>query len=362
VAGRWADNLPVSFLPSVSSESSVSSSYSIIVLLLCGSLLPATPARAQNAAAEVAPTAPGYQVPRTAWGDPDLAGIWPSIDMVRVPVQRLPQYGRRLFMTDEEHARLEEQEQEQIVRMAREGAGGGTGTPGHWVEWGKSQKQTSLLVDPPDGRMPPLTPDGQSRAAAMPRGTMGNVPLNRPEDFTMWERCISRGVLGSTLPVLYNSGIDIFQSPGYVAIRYEMVHDYRVIPLDRRPHIGPTIRQYMGDARGHWEGATLVIETTNFTGKLGPGISGGGAPNSEAMRLVERLTRVSADTIRYEATVNDSRTWTAPWTVAFPLTRMPAYGMFEYACHEGNHGLRNSLSGSRADERAAELVRISPTP
>ena len=162
--------------------------------------------------------------------------------MVRVPVQRAPQYGTRLFMTGAEHAVLEKQEQERIVQMATEGAGGATGAPGHWVEWGKSQRQTSLMVDPPDGRMPPLTPAGQAAHGRAPRGTFGGAALNGPEDFTMWERCMSRGALGSTLPVLYNSGIDITQGPGFVAIRYEMVHDLRIIPLDGRPHVSPAIR------------------------------------------------------------------------------------------------------------------------
>jgi hypothetical protein len=313
-------------------------------------------AQAQSASEQVAPKPRAYVSPRTPWGDPDLNGIWPSIDMVRVPVQRAPQYGTRLFMTAEEHAALEKREQEQIVRMAADGAGGATGAPGHWVEWGKSQWQTSLLVDPPDGRMPPMTPAGQARTAAAPKGTLFGAQLDSPEDFSMWERCISRGALGSTLPVLYNSGIDITQGPGVVAIRYEMVHDIRIIPIGppvAHPHLPSSIKQYMGDARGHFEGDTLVVETTNFTEKIGVGLSGGGTPNSFAMRLTERFTRVSNDTIRYEATVNDPNTWTAPWTVAFPLTRMPDYGMFEYACHEGNHGLLNALSGSRAEEKAA---------
>ena len=299
---------------------------------------------------QVAPKQAGYVVPKTPWGDPDLNGVWPDIDMVRVPMQRAPQYGTRLFMTPEEHAVLEKREQEQIVRMANEGAGGATGAPGWWVEWGKSQHQTSLVVDPPDGRMPPMTEAGQTRTARAPRGTLGGAALNGPEDFTYWERCISRGALGSTLPVLYNSGIDITQGPGFIGIRYEMVHDLRIIPIDRRPHLSPKIPQYMGDARARWDGDTLVVETTNFTDKVGVGLSGGGTPNSRAMRLVERFTRVSRDQIRYEATVDDPQTWTAPWTVAFPLTRTPEYGMFEYACHEGNHGLLNALSGSRAAE------------
>jgi hypothetical protein len=312
--------------------------------------MPTVGVKAVAIAEQVAPKQAGYVVPKTPWGDPDLNGVWPDIDMVRVPMQRAPQYGTRLFMTNDEHAALEKREQEQIVRMANEGAGGATGAPGHWVEWGKSQLQTSLVVDPPDGRMPPLTPEGQARTARAPRGTLGGAQLNSPDDFSYWERCISRGVLGSTLPVLYNSGIDITQGPGYVAIRYEMVHDLRLIPIDRRPHVSPKIPLYMGDARARWDGDTLVVETTNFTDRVGVGLSGGGTPNSRAMRLVERFTRVSKDQIRYEATVDDPQTWTAPWTVAFPLTRTPEYGVFEYACHEGNHGLLNALSGSRAEE------------
>jgi hypothetical protein len=314
--------------------------------------MPTVGLKAVAMAEQVAPKQSGYVVPKTPWGDPDLNGVWPDIDMVRVPVQRAPQYGNRLFMSADEHAALEKREQDQIVRMANDGAGGATGAPGWWVEWGKSQLQTSLLIDPPDGRLPPLTPEGQDRTARAPRGTLGGAALNGPEDFTYWERCISRGALGSTLPVLYNSGVDITQGPGYVGIRYEMVHDFRIIPIDRRPHVSPRIPLYMGDARARWEGDTLVVETTNFTDRVGVGLSGGGTPNSRAMRLVERFTRVSNDQIRYEATVDDPQTWTAPWTVAFPLTRTPSYGMFEYACHEGNHGLLNALSGSRAEENS----------
>jgi hypothetical protein len=307
---------------------------------------------AAKAPSGTAPNASGYVVPRTPWGDPDIEGIWPSTEYVSVPLQRQPQFGTRALLTDEEVALRAKQELAQKEGFERDGAGGPTGAPGHWLEWGTTQRQASLLVDPPNGRMPALTPEGQARAAAAPVGTFGSRPLNGPSDFTMWERCFSRGVLGSTLPVLYNSGIDITQGPGFVAIRYEMVHDHRVIPLDGRTPLAPLVRQYMGDARGRWEGDTLVVETANFTdNKVGVGVSGGGAPGSSAMRLVERFTRVSRDTIQYKATVTDPRTWTAPWTVAFPLKLTPGYAMYEYACHEGNYGLLNALSGARAAER-----------
>ena len=292
-----------------------------------------------------------WTVPRTPWGDPDLQGIWPSTSFVSVPLQRPPRFGTRNLLTDAELAERGRQELAQKEGFERDGAGGPTGAPGHWLEWGRTQRQASLIVDPPDGRMPAMTPAAKERLSRQPTGTFGGKPLNGPQDFTMWERCLSRGVLGSTLPVLYNSGIDIWQAPGYVAIRYEMVHDHRVIPLDGRPPLSPAIAQYMGDARGRWDGATLVVETRNFNGRVGPGISGGGVTNSTAMTLTERFTRVNEDTIQYSATVNDAETWTAPWTVSFELKLTPDYDMFEYACHEGNLGLRNALSAARAAER-----------
>jgi hypothetical protein len=302
-------------------------------------------------------TRPGYVVPRTPWGDPDLQGVWPSTEYVSVPLQRPPQFGTRNQLTDDELAARARDIARQKEGFERDGAGGPTGAPGHWIEWGKTQRQVSLLVDPPDGRMPAMTPDAQKRLAAAPTGTFGTKPLNSPLDFTAWERCTSRGVLGSTLPVLYNSGIDITQGPGYIGIRYEMVHDHRVIPIDpsgeRRPAVSAAITSYMGAARAHWDGDALVVVTANFNGKVGPGISGGGVPNTPDMTLTERFTRTSADTIQYVATVNDPKTWTAPWTVSFPLRLTPEYGMFEYACHEGNNGLRNALSAARAEERAA---------
>src|SRR5688572_27992632 len=183
----------------------------------------------------------------------------------------------------------------------------------------------------------------------------------------MWERCISRGVLGSTLPVLYGSGIDITQGPGVVAIRYEMIHEHRVIPIRpstalgagrqralspvEGPLLSAAIQLYMGDARGHWDGDVLVVETRNFNGRTGPAVGGGGVPNTPGMVLTERFRRVSDDTIQYEATVRDPGTWVAPWTVSFPLRLTPEYGMHEYACHEGNYSLRNALSAARAAER-----------
>ena len=299
-----------------------------------------------------AKTAKTWMPPRTPWGDPDLQGIWPSTEMVGVPFERSREFGERLFLTGEEFARRAEQARKQL-EADKAGEGAGFNTPPWWIERGKPQRQASLVVDPPDGRMPPMTPEGQKRAAAV-RSSFGDDPFNGPEDFSLYDRCITRGVLGTTLPVGYNSGNQILQSPGHVAIRYEMIHETRLIPLDGRPHVGPAIRTYMGDARGHWEGNTLVVETTNFNGRTGVTGNGRNTPTSQALRLVERFTRVDADTIQYEVTVDDPKTWTRPWKIAFPWKQAPSHYLFEYACHEGNHGLRNILSGARAAEKATE--------
>jgi len=299
-------------------------------------------------AARVAPLKPGYVAPRTPWGDPDLQGVWPSIDVVRVPLERPRQYGTRVMMSPEEQQVLEQREQDQIERTARQGAGGQIGSPGHWVEWGRSQRQTSLLVDPADGRMPSLTADGKARQARMPKGTTEYGLLNGPADFTPAERCISRGVLGSMLPVTTSSGMDITQAPGYVAIRYEMIHDVHVIPLGGRRRLPRAMSQFMGDAHGRWQGDTLVIETTNFYPMHG-------FRNSwENLKITERITRKDARTLNYRWTVEDPSTFTAPFSGELVFNAMaPGEMVYEYACHEANYGLEGVMSGARAQEREA---------
>ena len=302
-----------------------------------------------------------WTTPRTPWGDPDLQGIWPGTAMMGVPMERPRQFGERRFLTEEEFAARQNPTQAQPVAAPRAAPGPGTGPPGHWGERGEPQRQTSLVVDPPDGRIPPMTPEGERRTAAIPRtwyyDNDGGGPFSAPTDLSAYDRCITRGVIGSMLPVGYNAGNEIVQAPGYVALRNEMIHETRIIPLDGRAHLSPLIRQYMGDSIGRWEGDTLVVETTNLTSKTGAGANGRAIFHSEALRLTERFTRVSADTIQYELTINDPVMWTKPWTMALPLRQEPGYGMFEYACHEGNYGLRNILSGSRADERGSAAPR-----
>jgi hypothetical protein len=206
---------------------------------------------------------PWAYVPRTtAWGDPDLQGMWPSGSMIDVPFERPRDLGTRAVLTDEEAAQRTAQSAQQ-----NDGPGGG-GPPRHWSEPGKVSKQASLVIDPPDGRLPPLTHEGARRAAAWP-DTSDTASFAAASDLVPYDRCITRGVLGSAYPNTYSSGTQILQSPGYVIIRHEMIHETRIVPLDGRRHTSSAIRSYMGDPRGHWEGPTLVVETTNFNGKTG---------------------------------------------------------------------------------------------
>ena len=300
-----------------------------------------------------------YSPAKTAWGDPDLQGIWPSTDMVGVPFERPAELGERNEVTQQEfETRLKQQqtrevadEEETVSTAARRGDG--TGPPSHWLEWGKASHQASLIVEPVDGRLPDTTPEAQRRAATLKNTYVQFDGFGDPTQLGPYDRCISRGPLGSIFPVIYNNGNQIFQFPGYVVIRYEMIHEVRVVPLDGRSHVSPKIRTYMGDPRGHWEGNTLVIETTNLNGRTGAQGNGNLLMLSDDAKIVERYTRTSADTLQYEVTVSDPRTWTKPWKASFPLRRDVSYGMFEYACHEGNHAMSNILSASRSADKAA---------
>ena len=222
--------------------------------------------------------------------------------------------------------------------------------PEHWYKIGEKSSRTSFIVDPADGFVPPLTPWAKQRTDSM-RGR----PMNGPTDFSYYDRCVTKGVPGGMVPHNYNNGYEILQIPGFVVIQYQMIHDARIIPIGGPPP--PHILQWMGTSRGHWEGNTLVVDVTNYTDQTSieyprPGTLGG-ALHSEQLRVTERFTRTGADTIDYRFTVTDPRTWTRPWTVAIPLTRDPKYRIYEYACHEGNYAMSNSLSGARAEESAA---------
>jgi hypothetical protein len=311
-----------------------------------------------------------YAPPRTPWGDPDLQGVWPGTEMVGVPLQRPQQFGSRNVLTDEEFQQRVTQAKQQdenalaevdvfTVDTSNAGAvGSPTSPPPHWLERGKPSRQASLIIDPPDGRQPTLSTEGEERAArqraevAARRERLRGREADTYLDRSLYDRCITRGVVGSILPVIYNNGNEIVQAPGYVVIRNEMIHETRVVPLDGRPHLPATMKSYMGDSRGRWEGDTLVVETTNLNGRNSVGGNGGGQ-TSDRIKLVERFKLADANTLQYELTIDDPGTWSQPWTIAFPWKRDQGYGMFEYACHEGNYAMRNILSGSRANETSS---------
>ena len=213
------------------------------------------------------------------------------------------------------------------------------------------------MVDPPDGRIPALTPEAQKREGErLARYKAKKEAPDTWQDLTTWDRCITLGAVGSMLPFFYNNGIEIVQAPGYVVIRNEMIHEARVIPLDGRPHVGSGVRMWTGDARGHWEGTTLVVESTNFNARVGvgPGDGGFGDPATrptEQLRVIERFTRADEHTVDYQVTIQDPNTWTKPWTMSYPLRQEPGYtAISEYACHEGNIFMHDVLSGARAVE------------
>jgi hypothetical protein len=310
-------------------------------------------APAETTAAAVAD--PHWQIPRTSWGQPSLEGVWSTDDLRSVPMNRPARFGTR--------AALDEQEFRE--RAARDEAGR-TG-PGDFLqhEWGiRTFGYTSLVIDPPNGQVPPLTPAGDALAATRNRGTFGPGPFDSLEDFTLYDRCITRGVLGSLLPVIYGNGLRITQSPEAVAITYEMIHDTRIIPVDGRAALDAGMRQWMGSARGRWDGDTLVVESAGFTDRTNIGVNGNGTPNSEALALTERFTRVDPDMIEYTATINDPVALTAPFTIRLMITKRPGYEMLEYSCHEGNGAVRNALSGERVYEKqvADALAKGLPAP
>jgi hypothetical protein len=283
------------------------------------------------------------------WGHPDISGVWTSDGVIGIPLQRPDQFAGRAELTDGEFADKVKRDAE--TRERAENAIGSFRNDNAWLV--KSFKQTSLIVDG-DGKLPPLTSDAERRRATRDRGSFGEGPFTSPEDFTNYDRCITRGIVGSVLPVVYGNGNRILQTPNEVVISYEMVHDTRVIPLDGRPHIAASIRQYLGDSRGHWDGDTLVVETTNLTDRTSIGLNGNGLRHSAAMKIVERFTRVAADELKYEISIDDPKTYARPFTISVPLISPAGFQLLPYDCHEGNYMLGNVLSGERAEDRAIE--------
>jgi hypothetical protein len=308
-------------------------------------LIAPSPAAAQAAGSADAQAAarvdPNWAPPKTAWGHPDLQGIWTTDDMRGVPQSRPPEYGTQQHLTDEQFA--ERETRRETARQTQDRGAVGTFRN---EEGTRTFSYTSMVIDPPDGRVPAALPAARERRTA---GSFGLGPFNTMADFSLYDRCITRGVVGSFGPAVYGNGARILQTPDTVTIAYEMVHDTRVIPLDGRPPLGTSIRQYMGDSRGHWEGDTLVIESANFTDKT----SLGGVRHSEQLRLTERFTRIDPEMIDYEIRVEDPLTWERPWAMRMTITQQPGYAIYEYSCHEGNLALRHVLMGERAYERAA---------
>jgi hypothetical protein len=321
--------------------------------------LPAS-AQAPRGAPAQSPAAPrNWTAPRTPWGEPDLQGTYSNRTIT--PFERPANVAGREFFTPDEVAALEKRAQEQSGDEGRtKGTRADVERAYNDFWWDRGTKvtslRTSLVVDPPDGRVPPLTAQAKARAAEETkrpafRGTGANGRgTDSWLDRSTFERCITRGMPGAMSPTAYNNNYRITQGPGYVAIQIEMLGGTRVIPTDGRRHVSQSIRQWMGDSVARWEGDTLVVETTNFTDKV---LYRGAAEN---LQLVERFTRVGPGQIDYRVTISEPTTFTQPWTLAIPFVDT-GEDMFEYACHEGNYGMEGILSGAREEERAAAAER-----
>ena len=325
------------------------------------------PLGAQEAAQDpdltVLPPVPDDYVPATtAWGEPDFRGGWPVDHLQGLSLQRPEEMGNRVFLNREELAAREARMETAAGRYAEEDEQDKIGI-GHWVEMGEPTARTSILVEPANGRLPAKTEEGQRLSEQMRSSWRRGQTFDWVTDFDSWDRCITRGLPASMMPMMYNNGIRIFQSPGLVAIQLEMIHETRIIPTDGRAAIPAQIRNWMGESRGHWEDAnTLVVETTNFrSGPSATNIVNPGAPPfndtpiSEQARLTERFTMTGPDSIIYEATYSDPLVFTQPWTTRLDWQRDDAYEFFEYACHEGNVQVRNYITASRA-QRAGDAV------
>ena len=295
---------------------------------------------------------------RLAWGDPDLEGTWTNATLTTL--QRAPELGTKAYFTPEEAAAFERQ-RVQATNADRPLRAGEVGAYNDaFFERGHSVKtrRTSLIVDPPDGRIPPFTPEAQQRFDARQREEALH-PADRPSDRWLTERCILFGATVPMLPEPYNNNYRIVQSPGMVTIAVEMNHDTRVIPIDGRPPIAPQIEQWTGSSRGHWEGDTLVVETRNFkfNEKSRFGVQYLAGLSDEHLRVVERFTRTDARTLLYQSRIEDPTVFTRPWSIEIPMERT-SDALFEVACHEGNYGIANILSGHRAEERAVDAAAV----
>jgi len=298
------------------------------------------------ALATVSLSAQSKKPARTPWGDPNLQGNYTNLYEDGTPLERPAQFEGRTVdqVNGEELAKLKLGVQERTINNFE----GPIHAPNNWWQDALDLRRGSqawLIVDPPDGHVPALTAEGQRRADAARRLIYDGGSASW-EDRTLYDRCITRGLPGSMMPAIYGNSYRIVQGPGFVAIQYEMIHETRVIPVDGRPHVGRNIRMDMGDARGRWDGDTLVVETTNFKARSAYRNS-----NPDTLKLTERFTRIAPGKVRWSVTVDDPSTWTRAWTFSMPLTENDGEALQQYECHEGNYGLRNILSAARAEER-----------
>jgi hypothetical protein len=302
----------------------------------------------------------GWRMPRTPWGHPDLQGVWSTATIT--PLERPADLAAKPFFTEAEAREYERATVQRTNRDRRDGGAAADVSRAYNDFWWDSGTQvvptrrTSLIIDPPDGRMPTLTPEAQRRQADAAAVRKLRGPADNPEDRSLWERCVARGVPTSMLTQPYNNHYQIFQTADHVVILTEMIHDARIIPLGNRQHAPAPLRFWMGDSVGRWEGDTLIVETTNISDRYS---YRGSSPN---LRLVERFQRTAADVLQYQVTLDDPATFTRPWTIELPARRADG-PIYEYACHEGNHGLEGILRGHRAEERiAAGEDAAAPAP
>jgi hypothetical protein len=305
---------------------------------------------------ELKPVSHAYQPKKTAWGDPDLRGMWPIDAIGGLSMQRPASQGERVWLTDQEYKAISDRMEKQRGAAAAETKANRLGM-GNWVEMTGAGRRNSMITDPKNGRLPPLTEYGKHMQDIGRSSWVNNQTYDWVTDFDSWDRCVTRGFPASMLPFRYNNGVQILQAPGYVIINLEMIHDARIIPISNSPAPPKAVTSWMGESRGHWEGNTLVVETTNIRQGAAPfnaATIGGPQPSTNVIpmgpdaKVVERFTLINPDTMTYELTYTDPKVWTAPIVMRMDWPRNQKYEFFEYACHEGDEQVRNYIVANRA--------------
>jgi hypothetical protein len=324
------------------------------VILAAGIAAAVVPLAAQSPAARAA----AYHPPRTAWGAPDIHGDYTNKDEANTPLERPADLAGKSAgsFTAADLAELAKERSVVAGKIAGGIGGAETGAgPTHWYDNLSARgSRPWFIVDPPDGHLPAMTPQAlrhEARIEALNSARGGDGRADSPEDRSMYDRCITRGIPGSMMPAIYGNSYQIVQTPDTIAIRYEMIHETRLIPLDGRPHLPADLHQLLGDPRGHWDGDALVVETTNFTNRTHFGYNN--RYNSEKQKITERFTPVAPGKLDWRVTIDDPEVWTRPFTFGMTLTKDETQPIYEYACHEGNYGLRDILAGARAEERTS---------